>query len=59
MANLVDRCMYSGTFPDVLKIARVIPLYKSDDRNNIGNYRPISLLPVFSEMLSKKEYLHF
>ena len=45
--------MYSGVFPDVLKLARVIPLYKSDSRSDIGNYRPISLLPVFSKIFEK------
>ncbi len=45
--------MYSGVFPDPLKIARVIPLYKSGDKNDITNYRPISLLPVLSKIFEK------
>ena len=53
MATLLNRCMHSGIFPDVLKIARVIPLFKSGDRNCITNYRPISLLPVFSKIFEK------
>lgn len=53
MATLLNRCMHSGIFPNVLKIARVIPLFKSGDRNCITNYRPISLLPVFSKIFEK------
>ena len=50
---LFNNCMYAGIFPDVLKIARVVPLFKSGDKNNIVNYRPISLLPVFSKIFEK------
>ena len=34
-------------FPDDLKIAKVIPIYKADNSSNISNYSPISVLPFF------------
>ena len=46
----------SGIFPNKLKIARVIPLYKDGDPANISNYRPISVLPCFSKMLERIMY---
>ena len=36
-----------------LKIARVIPFYKSVDKSDISNYIPISLLPVLSKIFEK------
>ncbi len=56
-ATLFNNCVYNGIFPDVLKIARVIPLHKSGDKNDISNYRPISLLPVFSKIFEKLIHL--
>ena len=42
-----------GNFPNELKIARVIPLYKGEDTQLIDNYRPISVLPYFSKIFEK------
>ena len=53
---LFDMSLESGIFPDKLKIARVIPLYKAGDPANISNYRPISVLPCFSKMLERIMY---
>ena len=38
------------TYPNLLKIARVVPGHKSGQRDHIDNYRPISNLPVFSKV---------
>ena len=48
--------LQKGYFPEELKIARVTPIYKADDVNEIGNYRPILGLPCFSKMLGRIMY---
>ena len=45
--------MATGIVPDILKLAKVIPLYKAKDRQLLTNYRPISLLPSLSKVLEK------
>ena len=43
-----------GVFPpDALKVAKVIPVYESDDVNSVSNYRPISVLTTFSKITKK------
>ena len=46
----------SGIFPDAMKIAKIIPIFKNDDPTEIKNYRPISLLPILSKVLEKLAY---
>ena len=43
----------SGIFPDSMKIAKVLPIFKNDDPKCVSNYRPVSLLPQFSKILEK------
>ena len=53
---ILNQSMTEGVFPDILKTARVIPLYKSGEKNNINNYRPISIVSFFSRILNKIMY---
>jgi hypothetical protein len=48
--------MLSGTFPTRLKYVIVKPLLKKGDKENVANYRPISLLTSFSKVLKKIKY---
>ena len=43
--------MQQGIFPDSLKIAKVTLIFKSSDKDNVSNYRPISIVPVLSKVL--------
>ena len=42
-----------GIFPEMLKIAKVIALFKSGSTEEVNNYRPISLLPLFDKIIEK------
>ena len=48
--------MTDGIFPDQLKIARVTPIHKAGDTKCLTNYRPISVLLVFSKISEKLVY---
>jgi len=53
MIDLINETLTLGTFPEALKIAKVIPIFKKGDQSNMNNYRPIALLPVLSKVLEK------
>ena len=53
LTYLINKSIADGVFPNSLKLAKVIPIYKSEDRSLISNYRPISILPFFPKFLKK------
>ena len=54
--SILNISIIKGVFPDELKIARVVPLFKSGDLMLFSNYRPVSVLPIFSKILEKLMY---
>ena len=48
--------MLTGIVPNLLKIAKVTPIFKSGDNQVFSNYRPISILPSISKVLEKIVY---
>ena len=52
----------TATYPDIWKLANVTPIFKKGDKQLIGNYKPISLLPlcgkVFEKIIFNNLYKH-
>jgi len=53
LCDLINESFIKGEFPDTLKFARVIPLHKGGSREDMSQYRPISILPLLSKILEK------
>ena len=54
---ILNQSLTTGIFPDKLKIAKIIPLFKKDDPHYFDNYRPISLLPAISKVFEKAVFI--
>ena len=55
---IFNQSIISGHFRNMMKIAEIIPLYKGKERDEVVNYRPISLLMTISKLLEKVIYIH-
>ena len=53
LCDIINLSFKTGIFPDLCKLAKVIPLFKKENPLLCENYRPISLLPVYSKMFEK------
>ena len=64
IVHIFNNSLKFGIFPDRLKIALIVPVFKKGDDSKVENYRPISLLPSFSKILERvmcdrmMEFLH-
>ena len=53
LSKIFNLSMKTGTHPDCLKLAKVIPIHKKGSKLEVGNYRPISLLSNINKLLEK------
>ncbi len=57
LTHIINQSFLSGCVPDNLKIAKIIPIFKSGNKSTCSNYRPISILSFFSKVLEKLMYI--
>ena len=50
---IINKSITSGIFPSVWQNAKVKPLHKSGAKDEVNNYRPISILPTLSKIIEK------
>ena len=50
---LFKNCLEASTFPEEWKKGNIIPIHKKGDKQSVSNYRPISLLPIFSKIFER------
>ena len=56
LTEIINVSLVSGCFPDTLKIAKVLRIFKTGDPEKLENYRPISIPPAFSKLYEKVVY---
>ena len=56
LKHIFSLSIKKGKFPDPLKIAKILPTFKKGSPDQMGNYRPISILPAFSKILERIIY---
>ena len=59
LIKIINKSLSNGKFPAMLKNATVIPVFKCGDNSQPVNYRPITLLPTFSEIFDKCIYIRY
>lgn len=53
LCDLFNLCLFNGKYPDELKVAMVVPVYKEDSAEEVRN-RPISVLPPVNKVLERQ-----
>lgn len=56
LAFVFTQCLHEGYFSDLLKITKVTPIFKKGDKKLAKNYRPVSIVPIFSKIIETLIY---
>ena len=54
--ELFNLSIETNTFPDDIKVVKVAPVFKSGDKEDLNNYRPISVLPTIARISERLLY---
>ena len=53
---IFEQSLKESKLPELWKKANIVPVHKKEDKNVIKNYRPVSLLPIFSKIYERVTY---
>ena len=56
IAHLINVILKTSVIPSDFKIGRVSAIYKSGDKSQLNNYRPITVLPIISKIMERCVY---
>ena len=56
LTSIINKAITQSVFARELKLARVMPIVKSGDKQDVSNYRPISILTFFAKVFEKILY---
>jgi hypothetical protein len=65
LLQLINACLTEGVFPECLKVAKTVPIYKRGDPDDISSFRPVSIVPMLGKIIETamlrqtSEYLEF
>ena len=56
LTKFINSFMNAGYFQQISKVGKITPVYKKYDPQKLGNYRPVSFLPIFGKIVEKVIY---
>ena len=59
LTAIFNRSLSMGIYPDDWKMARVLPIFKSGEKSDLGNYRPISIISTIAKVFGRLVYDQF
>ena len=63
LSDLLNFSVGTKTYPDDFKVAKVTPIFKTGDEDDVNNYRPISIIPtiarVYEKLICSQLYQYF